>query len=352
MDDLTWLRMAALAAEKAQPEKTFENPRVGAVIVKNGQAIAIGWHEYFGGAHAEINAYRQLKRAEDAVGATLYVTLEPCAVHGKVGSCAEAMSHWGLARVVIGDLDPNQSTHGFGVQKLRSAGMLVDVIHTTDSQRLNPAFYQFHTHRMPYVQLKLAQSHNGMVTAAPGVQSKITDAVADRDVHLQRAAASAMLIGSETWLIDQPRLNVRGITLTHQQPLRVVIDRRGRLQNHPSLRSSNWLVYTENEVFAQTDNVVLMADGLTGVMADLWQRGIKSLMVEGGPTLMQSFLDLHLWHECLIYTSDTPLTGGVAGLTLTQSPDNLQRVGNTLRKQYFNQEVAPCLLASHKPLVK
>ena len=103
MDDLTGLRLAAIAAAKAQPEQTFENPRVGAVIVKADQVLAVGWHERFGGAHAEMNAFHHLGNARDAQGTTLYVTLEPCAVRGKVAACAETIRDWGLARVVIGE---------------------------------------------------------------------------------------------------------------------------------------------------------------------------------------------------------------------------------------------------------
>lgn len=351
MDDLTGLRLAAIAAAKAQPEQTFENPRVGAVIVKADQVLAVGWHERFGGAHAEMNAFHHLGAARDAQGATLYVTLEPCAVRGKVAACAETIRDWGLARVVIGDLDPNPATHGLGVQKLRAAGISVVVLDTDDSRQLNPAFYQYHEQHQPYIQLKLAQSHNGYVSAVRGQRSKITDAVADLDVHRQRARHSAIIVGSETWRIDQPRLTVRDVVLTHRQPQRVVIDRRGRLAHEPAARLKDWLVYTENARFAQQENVVLMSAGLPGIIADLGRKGMQSVMVEGGPTLMRSFLQAQLWHECLIYTADSLLANGVSGIVLPQLPDDIQRIGHTQRQRYINQEVATCLQASRKPLV-
>ena len=265
MDDLTGLHLAAIAAAKAQPEQTFENPRVGAVIVKADQVLAVGWHERFGGAHAEMNAFHHLGAARDAQGATLYVTLEPCAVRGQ--------------------------------------------------------------------------------------RSKITDAVADLDVHRQRARHSAIIVGSETWRIDQPRLTVRDVVLTHQQPQRVVIDRRGRLAHEPAARLKDWLVYTENARFAQQENVVLMSAGLPGIIADLGRKGMQSVMVEGGPTLMRGFLQAQLWHECLIYTADSLLDDGVSGIVLPQLPDDIQRIGHTQRKRYINQEVATCIQASRKPLV-
>lgn len=106
----------------------------------------------------------------------------------------------------------------------------------------------------------------------------------------------AIIVGSETWRIDQPRLTVRDVVLTHQQPQRVVIDRRGRLAHEPAARLQDWLVYTENAQFAQQENVVLMSAGLPEVIADLGRKGMQSVMVEGGPTLITSFLQAQLWH--------------------------------------------------------
>ncbi|WP_253278989.1 RibD family protein [Leuconostoc lactis] len=248
-------------------------------------------------------------------------------------------------------MDPNPTTHGLGVQKLRAAGISVVVLDTDDSRQLNPAFYQYHEQHQPYIQLKLAQSHNGYVSAVRGQRSKITDAVADLDVHRQRARHSAIIVGSETWVIDQPRLTVRDVMLTHQQPQRVVIDRRGRLAHEPATRLKDWLVYTENAQFAQQENVELMTAGLPGVIADLGRKGMQSVMVEGGPILITSFLQAQLWHECLIYTADRLLPDGVRGIVLPQLPDDIQRIGHTQRQRYVNQEVATCLQASRKSLV-
>lgn len=351
MDDLTWMRLAAQAAAQVHPENTFENPRVGAVIVKDNRLLAVGRHEFFGSAHAEMNAFKQLKHAKDAVGATLYVTLEPCAVHGKMGSCADAIQQWGLARVVVGDIDPNPTTHGLGIQKLQYAGIQVDILHTADSRQLNPAFYQYHTTGQPYIQLKLAQSQDGFVTSAIGQRSKLTDDLTDLDVHRQRACHSAILIGSDTLLIDEPELTVRHIKLLHEQPLRIVVDRRGRLQGNPVIKNKQWLVYTENQQFAQQSHVVFMQSGLSGVISDLGKRGVQSLMVEGGPTILQAFLEAKLWHEFICYTTAQQLHTGLPSIVLPQLPADSQRIGQTTRTRYFNQEVATCLQALHKQSV-
>ncbi|GMA69087.1 hypothetical protein GCM10025879_03330 [Leuconostoc litchii] len=283
MNDLTWMRLAVREAARAMPYRTFENPRVGAVIVKNDEIIAKGYHEEFGKDHAEINAFKQVKNKSDLLGATLYVTLEPCSVKGKVGSCAEYIKNWGLKRVVVGNIDPNPSTNGKGIQILKSAGIVVDVLNSIESQALNPAFFYFFTRHMPYIQLKLALSKNGLVTGKLKKRSKLTDLQADIDIHKERGARSAIMIGSETFLTDKPMLTVRHINIRHQQPLKIIIDRRGRLQNKDFCFSTNWIIYTENEYFAKKHSYVkLMIDGLTGILADLGKQNIQSVMVEGG----------------------------------------------------------------------
>jgi len=347
MNDLTLMSLAAKYAAKGKPEKTFENPRVGAIIVNNDRILSAGFHKAYGMSHAEIDAFNHLRDKSSVVGATMYVTLEPCAVRGKVGSCAEEIKRWGLSRIVIGTVDPNPATRGKGILRLRQAGVQVDILNTQDSIRLNPAFHHYFEKNESYVQLKLAQSYNERVAAQPNRQTNITNSVADIDVHRQRASKSAILVGSQTVLIDAPRLTVRHIDISHRQPLRVVIDRRGRLIKNQLVSKSGWLVYTENQIFFEKEpNAVLMTSGLPGVLKDLKNRHIQSVMVEGGPTLIKSFLKLNLWHELLLYTSKELLPdSGVSGLHLSQIPDHTSYVGNTIKKVYINHRSETCLQA-------
>lgn len=339
MNDLTLMALAGKTAAQANKALTFENPRVGAVIVKDNVVLATGYHHQFGQEHAEMNTFHQLKDPAQVIDATMYVTLEPCSTHGKVGSCAQSMAKWGLRRVVIGSIDPNPSTNGHGVAILKQAGIQVDVLNTEHSRRLNPEFHYYFEHRLPYVQLKLATSKNGIVSDNAKARIKLTNHKADIDVHQERASKSAILIGSQTFLTDWPSLTVRHLALHHPQPLRIVLDRRGRLQNIKFDFSNRWLIYTENHAFAEKHAYVKEShNGLIGMLNDLaQQQHIQSIMVEGGPSLIQSFIAQNLWNEYLIYRTDKLLLdSGLAGVTLQQDPDEMLTIGNAVKSRYFN----------------
>ncbi|MGL5887765.1 MAG: bifunctional diaminohydroxyphosphoribosylaminopyrimidine deaminase/5-amino-6-(5-phosphoribosylamino)uracil reductase RibD [Leuconostoc suionicum] len=340
MNDLTWMNLAAHEAARGLPYKTFENPRVGAVLVKKNKIIATGYHAEFGKEHAEINAFNHVKDKNQVLGATLYVTLEPCASRGKVGSCAETIKGWGLHRVVIGKKDPNPTNNSKGIKILKAAGLIVDVLNTTEYQLINPAFDFFFNKQLPYVQLKLVTSQNGLVTKIVGEQTKLTDYLADIDVHKERASKSAIMIGSETMLIDHPKLTVRYIDINHRQPMKIVIDRRGRLRDTDFDFSDNWLIYTENINFAnQCAYAKLVSDGLKGILIDLAKQNIQSVMVEGGPSLIYSFLEQNLWQEMLIYATNKILPeGGLKGVSFNQKPQKQLYVGNAVKKIYVNNQ--------------
>ena len=338
MNDLDYIELAAQFAKKADKALTFENPRVGALIVKNDVILSTGYHEKFGNDHAEINAFNNLANKSDVVDATLYVTLEPCAVDGKVSSCAREIRNWHLNRVVIGDLDPNPDTHGLGVEILRDAGINVTVLNTQHSFEINSEFYFYFEKRLPYVQLKLATSRNGFVSNSSDHRLKLTDYIADQDVHHERAKRSAIVIGSQTFLKDRPLLNVRYNTISHNQPLRIVIDRRARLKKFANQVDTNWLIYTEDiDFYKSFDYVLLINDGLMGVLKDLESRHIQSVLVEGGPTLLQSFLDEDLWNEMIIYQTDHFILDGKLEVVLPKiEPIEKNHVGNSNKIIYVN----------------
>lgn len=339
MNDLEFMAIAAQTASLADKALTYENPRVGALIVKNNQILATGYHQKFGEEHAEINAYNHLSDKSQIEGATLYVTLEPCATHGKVESCARTMTSWGLKQVIIGSVDPNIETHGRGIKILQNTGISVSVLDTHHSSQLNPEFYQYFKNKSPYVQLKLAMSNNGFVSQSSNKRIKLTDDIADIDVHHERAMRSAVLIGSQTFLTDSPSLTVRHGMLAHRQPIRIVIDRTGRLQKNPSSFSEGWLVYTENKDFALNfDNVIFMKNGLQGVLSDLFNKNIQSVMVEGGPTLITAFLKENLWHEMIGYKTNVMLPKHSLAAALPVAPPTKQlAIGNAIKSIYINQ---------------
>lgn len=339
MDDLTFMNMAAQVASLADKALTFENPRVGAVVVKHGKILSIGYHKKFGESHAEINAYNQLSDKSQIKGATMYVTLEPCAVRGKVNSCAETMQDWGLRRVVIGSIDPNPRTRGQGVAILKNANVLVSILNTQHSRELNPEFHQYFENRLPYIQLKVATSLNGFVSTSNQQRVKLTDDRADSDVHHERATRSAIMIGSQTFLTDLPNLTVRHSVIDHKQPARIVVDRRGRLKTLPYSYIKDWVVYTENEEFASFyENIILMHDGLIGILNDLFDKKVQSVMVEGGPTFISSFLTENLWQEMIVYKTNKILNkNSLAAVSPTMKPVRQTKVGNAIKSVYINQ---------------
>lgn len=206
---------------------THPNPRVGCVIVKEGEVIGEGWHEVAGGPHAEIMALDNA--GADAKGATAYVTLEPCSHHGKTPPCADALINAGVARVVSAMTDPNPAVSGRGLDKLRDAGIAVtEGIMSAEAELLNRGFCKRMRSGKPWMSLKLAMTLDGRTAAADGSSQWITGDAARADVHRLRAEAGVVLTGIESVLADDSRLNVR-LDHVDSSPLRVVLDSQLRM---------------------------------------------------------------------------------------------------------------------------
>jgi diaminohydroxyphosphoribosylaminopyrimidine deaminase/5-amino-6-(5-phosphoribosylamino)uracil reductase len=206
---------------------TTPNPRVGAVVVKEGRTVGEGFHQVAGESHAEVNAIRDAKarHGADAVrDATVYVTLEPCSHQGRTGPCCEALIHAGLARVVVAEEDPNPQVAGQGIARLRAAGIQVEVgLLSAQAHELNIGFFKRMTHGTPWVRMKIAASLDGQTALENGVSQWITSAHARDDGHAWRARACAVLTGIGTVLEDDPQLDVRAVP-TPRQPTLVVMD--------------------------------------------------------------------------------------------------------------------------------
>ncbi len=309
----------ALALGRRGLGRTWPNPAVGAVIVKNGVIFGRGWTQPGGRPHAEVEALRRAGQA--ARGATLYVTLEPCSHHGKSAPCADAIVAADVARVVSALEDPNPEVAGQGHARLRSAGIVVDVGTGADEARHD---HTGHIRRMrdgrPHVMLKLAISADGKAGAAGRTPVAITGAETRDRVHLLRAQSDAIMIGVGTVLADDPLLTCRLPGMEKRSPVRVVLDSALRLP-----RTSR-LVQTASEVplwviaaagVSRAAEEWLVADGvvvlrapklgngldLAGVLKQLADRGITRLMVEGGPTLAAAFIAADLVDEAILFHS-------------------------------------------------
>ena len=249
---------------------------VGCVIVKDGRIIGEGWHHEYGHPHAEIEALNDAhSHNEDVRGSTVYVTLEPCSHWGKTPPCANRLVEEGVSEVVIAMSDPNPKVNGKGTAILREAGITVTLLPEFESAAkwLNRGFVFVHKYSRPFVTLKMAVSLDGRMCLASGASKWITGEAARTEAHRIRAENDAVLVGAGTVRADDPELTVRNVA--GMNPLRVVL---GEIPSSAKVWGS--------------DGKCLIMDGtdLHAVLADLASRGVNTLMVEGGPAVISSFL--------------------------------------------------------------
>jgi diaminohydroxyphosphoribosylaminopyrimidine deaminase / 5-amino-6-(5-phosphoribosylamino)uracil reductase len=274
---------------------TYPNPIVGAVVVRDGEVIAEGWHERKGGRHAEVVALDAAGRR--ARGATLYVTMEPCAHHGSTPPCTEALLTAGIKKVVAGSLDPNPEAGG-GFEVLRDAGVDVELADSFPARAQNEAWRVWVGERRPFVILKLALTLDGRV-AVPGSRW-VSGEAARRRVHELRAQVDAVAVGMGTVRADEPELTARDVDVT-RQPRRLAF-------GHGPLPKGSGLELRKGA----------LEDELSALAAD----GVQSLLLEGGPTLAESFLRADLVDKLLLFIA--PRVGGAGPAFAPDLPTPLE----------------------------
>ncbi|WP_290650580.1 bifunctional diaminohydroxyphosphoribosylaminopyrimidine deaminase/5-amino-6-(5-phosphoribosylamino)uracil reductase RibD [Aquisalimonas sp.] len=339
--DHQWMARALQLAELGL-WGTRPNPRVGCVLVRDGVLVGQGWHARAGDAHAEVHALRAAGR--DASGATAYVTLEPCAHHGRTPPCVDALINAGVAEIVMAMRDPNPAVGGRGRQKLRAAGMIVrEGVCKQQAHALNPGFVRRMLAGRPWVRCKLAASLDGRTAMASGESRWITSPAARADVHRWRARSCAIVTGSGTVQADDPALTVRDVPQAADvpPPLRVVLD--SSLSTPPDaavVRAPGpALVLTTRDGGDQ--RLALQRGGaevetlpagphgldLEAVLMALGRRLINEVLVEAGPTLAGAFVSAGLVDELILYQA--PHLMGHEGRPLLQLP-GLERMAQRL----------------------
>ena len=297
------------------------NPMVGAVLVdENGTILAEGWHEKYGEGHAEVNCFRHLETSKyrdlEMSKCTLFVSLEPCSHYGKTPPCAKLIIEKGVGRVVVGMLDPNPLVAGKGVQMLREAGIEVIVgVMEKECRELNKRFLCLHEQHRPYVILKWAQTADGFVDIkrTGGSPLKISTPKTKEIVHRMRAENMAIMVGTNTVLLDNPRL-----LNTHWQgrnPIRVTIDRHGRIP-------------ADARIFSDESETIVYRDRTDWpfILEDLAKRNIHSILVEGGTTLLNHILETGIWDEIHVEVAPELTIGdGVQAPQITL-PDTFEEV--------------------------
>jgi diaminohydroxyphosphoribosylaminopyrimidine deaminase/5-amino-6-(5-phosphoribosylamino)uracil reductase len=316
-DDGVFMRRALALAERAWGQ-TAPNPMVGAVVVQQGAVVGEGWHARYGEAHAEVVALRDAgERARDA---TLYVTLEPCDHHGKTPPCTEAILDAGVRRVVVACEDPSPEARG-GARRLRDAGVEVTVgVEEQAARALNAAFFHALASDRPFVQLKLALSLDGGLADHTRRPGWLTGERARHEVHRLRAGADAVGVGIGTALADDPELTVRHGVPPRVPPVRVVFDTSARLPRTSKLATSAreipvivvcWAPDPAHAATLEHLGVALLhAATLRDALIGLRERGLRSILVEGGATLASALVQEALVDRLIIFRAPVVLGSG------------------------------------------
>ncbi len=324
--------------------RTYPNPMVGSVVVHEGKIIGEGWHHKAGEPHAEVNAIRAVKNRELLNKATIYVSLEPCSHYGKTPPCSNLIIDSGIRNVVIGTVDPFSEVAGKGIKILMHAGCRVTVgILEKQSREVIKRFTTFHLEKRPYIILKWAQSADGFLSPAPEGEEKakrepvwISNRYSKQLVHKWRAEEQAILVGTNTAVADNPKLNTR--LWQGPDPVRVVIDQHLRIPEDSCLFDGSIKTIVicgtnvsydercrENLVFEKTDFHRGLPQEICKI---LYQHELQSVIIEGGRKTLQSFLDAGLWDEARVIIGNVRFGNGTAAPRLSGSPFSQKQIAS------------------------
>ena len=323
---------------------TYPNPLVGSVIVYNNKIIGEGWHKKAGEPHAEVNAVNSVKDKSLLKKATIYVSLEPCSHFGKTPPCCDLIIKNEIPNVVIGTVDPNVKVAGNGIKKLIEAGINVTVgILEAECHELNKRFFTFHEKKRPYIILKWAESQDGFIAPEEALRKAqndnekkpvwITNTYSRQLVHKWRSEEQAILVGTQTVIDDNPKLNVRD--WAGNNPIRVVLDQNNRIPTDSHLFNNQikTIVFSklknpiekENCIFETIDFEQNIAQQ---IMETLYQHQIQSVIIEGGRQTLQTFIDANLWDEARIFVGNVQFNAGTKAPILDKSQYEKYSIGN------------------------
>ena len=316
---------------------TYPNPMVGSVIVYEGKIIGEGWHKKSGEPHAEVNAVNSVKDKSLLKKSTIYVSLEPCSHFGKTPPCCNLIIENEIPNVVIGTVDPNIKVAGNGIKKLMEAGINVTVgILETECNGLNKRFFKFHEKKRPYIILKWAESQDGFIAPLTKSEQKpvwITNEFSRQLVHKWRSEEQAILVGTNTVIDDNPKLDVRD--WSGNNPVRIVLDQNNRIPKDSNIfdnqvktivfSSSNALINKENSNF----EVIDFGQNITKQIIDtLYKHQIQSVIIEGGRQTLQTFIDENLWDEARLFIGNNPFENGTKAPIIALKNIEKHSVGN------------------------
>lgn len=325
------------------------NPMVGCVIVHDDKIIGEGYHHQYGGPHAEVVAVNSVKDKSLLKDSTIYVSLEPCSHHGKTPPCADMIVEHKIPRVVIGCIDSNPAVGGKGKRRLEDTGIevITDILEK-ECLELNKRFFTHHNHKRPYIILKWAQSSDGFIDhirddekAGPAT---ISNKTSHRLAHKWRTEEQAILVGTNTAILDDPALTVR--LVAGKNPLRIAFDRQNRLTKDLQLMdgSTPTLVFTdaENEPKVQPGNnleyvFVKKEESIyTKLYETLYERELQSIIIEGGSIILNNFIQQNLWDEARVFISPQMLGNGIHAPKVEFKPQSQKDIAGDKLYLYRN----------------
>ena len=348
------LQLARLGAGAVSP-----NPMVGCVVVHGGKIIGEGWHRKYGEAHAEVNAVNAVFDKSLLSESDIYVTLEPCSHFGKTPPCADLLIRHQVRKVTVCNYDPNPLVAGQGIEKLRQAGIEVEVgLLAEEGRELNKRFFTSIEKKRPYIILKWAESADGFIAKKNYEAVQISNLLSRRFVHKMRSEEDAIMIGTNTARYDNPTLNTR--FWTGKNAVRVLIDKdlslshvvvsvftdnnatvisedtdNNVLETLPIFNNSQLTIcYNTLENNILSDNIFVKISTNSSIeqfiLQDLYQRKVQSIIIEGGAILLQSFIDLGLWDEASILKSKLILEDGIKAPAIGGIEISKENLGDNL----------------------
>lgn len=328
---------------------TYPNPMVGSVIVLNNTIIGEGWHRKAGEPHAEVHAINSVKNKNLLKEATIYVSLEPCSHVGRTPPCANLIVESGIKNVVIGIVDTNSKVSGAGVKHLKDNGCEVIVgVLEKECFEMNKRFFTYHNKKRPFILLKWAESKDGFVDKLRNENDDnspnwISNVYSQQLVHKMRAEENAILVGTNTAINDNPSLTARN--WSGKNPLRLVIDRQGRIPNDYYLFNGvvRTLVFSEvknrNDSFGKVvfENIDFNKNVPQQICDILYKYEIQSVIIEGGAKTLQSFIDENLWDEAFVFIGDDIVfEAGLKAPEIKKAPFEIGKVSNDTLNIYKN----------------
>ena len=316
---------------------TYPNPLVGCVVVHNKQVIGSGWHQKSGGPHAEVHAIRSVSDHSLLSDSTLYVNLEPCSHHGKTPPCSDEIIKHKPKEVIISNLDQNPIVNGRGIKKLKNNGISVkENILKEKGLIINKRFFKNQITGLPYIILKWAETEDGFIARKDGSSKWISNELSRMLVHKWRSEEAGILVGVNTANIDNPSLNVR--SWKGRDPVRIVLDPNQKLKPKTKLLKDKGgvLIYnkeknkkTNNKNFIQNKSFELQH-----ILRDILEKGIGSLIVEGGAKTLNNFIKEGLWDEARVFVSNKTFKEGIKAPKF--DTDQYEKIGDNKLYTIFN----------------